>query len=87
MHPRDFEVSVVSSSTQPCQCLLQISLRRLSLPIPSLLWVAEESMESLKYLHYVLDDCKVACVLITNNALDAAKMNRAVVVYRQSQNP
>jgi hypothetical protein len=41
-------------------------------------------MESLKVLHYYLDDCKVACVLITNNALDAAKMNRAVVVYRQS---
>jgi hypothetical protein len=44
----------------------------------------EESMESLKVLHYFLDDCKVACVLITNNALDAAKMNRAIVVYRQS---
>jgi len=42
----------------------------------------EEAKESLKVLHYYLDDPKVAFVAITNRPLDAAKMNRAVVLFR-----
>jgi hypothetical protein len=47
-------------------------------------WVPVALLRSLKVLHYYLDDPKVACVLITNDPLDAAKMNRAVVVHRQA---
>ena len=36
----------------------------------------EEVKESLKVLHYYLDDPQVAFVAITNRPLDSAKMNR-----------
>ena len=42
----------------------------------------EESHESLKVLHYHLDEQKVAFVAITNHVLDAAKTNRAVSLFR-----
>jgi hypothetical protein len=37
-------------------------------------------------LHYYLEDAQVACVLISNNPLDAAKMNRTVCVRRPAPN-
>ena len=42
----------------------------------------EESHESLKVLHYYLDQQKVSFVAITNHILDAAKTNRAVCLFR-----
>ena len=42
----------------------------------------EESHESLKVLHYHLDQQEVAFVAITNHILDAAKTNRAVSLFR-----
>ena len=42
----------------------------------------EESHESLKVLHYHLDQKEVSFVAITNNILDAAKTNRAVSLFR-----
>ena len=41
----------------------------------------EQSHESLKVLHYFLDDQKVAFVGISNHVLDAAKMNRAISLF------
>ena len=42
----------------------------------------EESHESLKVLHYYLDQQEVSFVAITNHVLDAAKTNRAVSLFR-----
>ena len=42
----------------------------------------EESHESLKVLHYYLDDPCVSFVAITNHILDAGKSNRAVSLFR-----
>ena len=42
----------------------------------------EERHESLKVLHYHLDKREVSFVAITNHALDAAKTNRAISLYR-----
>ena len=42
----------------------------------------EESLESLKVLHYHLDRQEVSFVAITNHILDAAKTNRAVCLFR-----
>lgn len=42
----------------------------------------EESHESLKALHYYLDNPSVSFVAISNHVLDAAKTNRAVSVVR-----
>jgi hypothetical protein len=42
----------------------------------------EESHESLKVLHYYLDDPQVSFVAITNHILDAAKSNRAISLFR-----
>lgn len=42
----------------------------------------EERHESLKVLHYYLDKRQVSFVAITNHALDAAKTNRAISLYR-----
>ena len=42
----------------------------------------EKSHESLKVLHYYLDNQDVAFVCISNHILDAAKMNRAVTLFR-----
>ena len=42
----------------------------------------EESHESLKVLHYYLDESEVSFVAITNHVLDAAKTNRAISLFR-----
>lgn len=42
----------------------------------------EDRHESLKALHYHLDNKEVSFVAITNHALDAAKTNRAVCLFR-----
>ena len=42
----------------------------------------EERHESLKVLHYFLDQKSVSFVAITNHALDAAKSNRALCLFR-----
>ena len=42
----------------------------------------EESIESLKVLHYHLDKQEVSFVAITNHILDAAKTNRAISLFR-----
>ena len=42
----------------------------------------EERHESLKVLHYHLDNPEVSFVAITNHVLDAAKTNRAVSLFR-----
>ena len=42
----------------------------------------EESRESLKVLHYHLDQQVVSFVAITNHLLDAAKTNRAISLFR-----
>ena len=42
----------------------------------------EESLESLKVLHYHLDRREVSFVAISNHMLDAAKTNRAVSLFR-----
>ena len=46
----------------------------------------EESHESLKVLHYYLDNSEVSFVAITNHVLDAAKSNRAISLFRP-ENP
>jgi hemicentin len=43
-----------------------------------------EEKESLKVLHYYLEDARVGFVAISNRPLDAAKSNRAVVVFRSA---
>ena len=42
----------------------------------------EESHESLKVLHNLLDECEVSFVAISNHVLDASKTNRAVSLFR-----
>ena len=42
----------------------------------------ETELESLKALHYYLDNPEVSFVAITNDPLDAAKTNRAVSLFR-----
>ena len=42
----------------------------------------ESDMESLKALHYYLDEQEVSFVAISNHVLDAAKTNRAVSLFR-----
>ena len=42
----------------------------------------EESHESLKVLHYHLDQQEISFLAISNHVLDAAKSNRAVSLFR-----
>ena len=65
----------------------QRSHSRFSLPIYCVVFMdeaglPEESHESLKVLHYHLDQQEVSFVAITNHMLDAAKSNRAVCLFR-----
>ena len=58
-----------------------------SLPIHCVVFMDEaglpkESHESLKVLHYYLDNPVVSFVAITNHVLDAAKTNRAISLFR-----
>ena len=65
----------------------QRSNQRFNLPIYCVVFMdeaglPEESHESLKVLHYHLDQREVSFVAITNHILDAAKTNRAVSLFR-----
>ena len=62
--------------------LLKLSDKKLSVVMMDEAGLPERSHESLKVLHYYLDDQKVAFVGISNHILDAAKMNRAVSLFR-----
>ena len=60
---------------------------KISLPINCVVFMdeaglPEESHESLKVLHYYLDNPEVSFVAITNHVLDAAKTNRAISLFR-----
>ena len=61
---------------------LRQSFRRTAVVFMDEAGLPEEAKESLKVLHYYLDDPAVGFVAITNRPLDAAKMNRAVVLFR-----
>ena len=63
---------VFASSNVPTYCV--VFMDEAGLP--------EERHESLKVLHYYLDRREVSFVAITNHALDAAKTNRAISIYR-----
>lgn len=52
------------------------AVRRTALVFMDEAGLPEDAKESLKVLHYYLDDPAVAFVAITNRPLDAAKMNR-----------
>ena len=59
----------------------------ISLPINCVVFMdeaglPEERHESLKVLHYYLDNPEVSFVAITNHVLDAAKTNRAISLFR-----
>ena len=66
----------------------QTYLEKVPLPVYSVVLMdeaglpAEDDMESLKVLHYHLDEPKVSFVAISNHILDAAKTNRAVSLFR-----
>lgn len=62
--------------------LNELSSDKLSVVMMDEAGLPERSHESLKVLHYYLDDQKVAFVGISNHILDAAKMNRAVSLFR-----
>ena len=63
-----------SQSRSPTQSYCVVFMDEAGLP--------ETERESLKALHYYLDDPEVSFVAITNHALDAAKTNRAISLYR-----
>ena len=63
---------IYQSSSVPTYCV--VFMDEAGLP--------EERHESLKVLHYHLDKREVSFVAITNHALDAAKTNRAISLYR-----
>ena len=54
------------------------SLRRAAVVFMDEAGLPGEAKESLKVLHYYLDDPQVCFVAISNRPLDAAKMNRCV---------
>lgn len=65
----------------------QLSHNRNGLPVNCIVFMdeaglPEESHESLKILHYYLDNPEVSFVAISNQALDAAKTNRAISLFR-----
>lgn len=65
----------------------QLSNEHFKLPITCVVFMdeaglPEERHESLKALHYYLDDQKVSFVAISNHILDAAKTNRAISLFR-----
>lgn len=62
-------------------------LAKVPLPVMSVVLMdeaglPERDMESLKALHYYLDEQEVSFVAISNHVLDAAKTNRAVSLFR-----
>ena len=65
----------------------QYALTQYSLPIYCVVFMdeaglPEESHESLKVLHYLLDEHEVSFVAVSNHILDASKTNRAVSLFR-----
>ena len=65
----------------------QQNLAKVPLPVRSVVLMdeaglPESDMESLKALHYYLDEQQVSFVAISNHVLDAAKTNRAVSLFR-----
>ena len=65
----------------------QDSLAKSRLPIRCVVFMdeaglPEEKLESLKVLHYYLDERKVSFVAISNDIFDASKTNRAVSLFR-----
>ena len=65
----------------------QKNIAQFSLPIKCVVFMdeaglPERSHESLKILHYHLDNPKVSFVAISNTVLDAAKTNRAITLFR-----
>ena len=65
----------------------QHSLTKSRLPILCVVFMdeaglPEEKLESLKVLHYYLDEQEVSFVAISNHVLDASKTNRAVSLFR-----
>ena len=63
-------------------CLQTLSKSKFSVVMLDEAGLPDKSHESLKVLHYYLDDQVVAFVCISNHILDAAKMNRAVTLFR-----
>lgn len=62
-------------------------LAKVPLPVVSVVLMdeaglPESDMESLKVLHYYLDEQEVSFVAISNHVLDAAKTNRAISLFR-----
>lgn len=49
--------------------------------------LAQDGGEALKIVHYFWDDAKCAFVTISNTPLDAAKTNRAAMVFRSEPSP
>ena len=65
----------------------QRSHQRVPLPVYCVVFMdeaglPEERHESLKVLHYYLDNPEVSFIAISNHVLDAAKTNRAVSLFR-----
>ena len=65
----------------------QRSLAKVPLPVYCVVFMdeaglPEQKLESLKVLHYYLDDQQVSFVAISNHVLDASKTNRAVSLFR-----
>ena len=65
----------------------QRSLTKSRLPIRCVVFMdeaglPEEKLESLKVLHYYLDEQEVSFVAISNHIFDASKTNRAVSLFR-----
>ena len=65
----------------------QKNIAQFSLPIKCVVFMDETGLpecshESLKILHYHLDNPKVSFVAISNTVLDAAKTNRAITLFR-----
>ena len=92
LDPHYYQCSKRTTSTEVETVFLKAKNRQLAhnkLSIPSCCVVfmdeaglPEESHESLKVLHYYLDKSEVSFVGITNHVLDAAKMNRAISLFR-----
>ena len=65
----------------------QRSLAKIPLPVYCVVFMdeaglPEDKLESLKVLHYHLDEQEVSFVAISNDILDASKTNRAVSLFR-----
>ena len=90
--PHFYQCSQRTTSTEIKKVFLkamkrQQSLAEIPLPVNCVVFMdeaglPEEEHESLKVLHYLLDEQEVSFVAISNHNLDAAKTNRAVSLFR-----